>query len=249
MFAARGIAICLSVFALLYFALSLAVHWQWRRIWVYSRRFPARRCANLLFTWRMFPLGAAAAITLAFAAPSFLLLEPRSIDEPMGVIPLGFGLCGVTIVLVGLGNAARAMVRASRTIARWQNGARVECSGSIPVWRIPRALPTLVAAGIVRPKVLLSHRAELVLTPDELKTAVRHELAHVRRLDNLKKLFLCLAVFPGMAELEASWREASEMAADDGAVSSASEALDLAAVLIKLSRSGPLERRQSLQRL
>jgi hypothetical protein len=44
-----------------------------------------------------------------------------------------------------------------------------------------------------------------------------------------------------MAELEASWREASEMAADDAAVSSASEALDLAAALIKLSRLGPLE--------
>jgi hypothetical protein len=41
--------------------------------------------------------------------------------------------------------------------------------------------------------------------------------------------------------LESAWREASEMAADDAAVSSASEALDLAAAVIKLSRLTPLE--------
>jgi len=47
--------------------------------------------------------------------------------------------------------------------------------------------------------------------------------------------------FPGMAGLENSWREAIEMAADDAAVSSASEALDLAAAVIKLSRLTPLQ--------
>ena len=44
-----------------------------------------------------------------------------------------------------------------------------------------------------------------------------------------------------MADLETSWREASEMAADDAAVSNLSEALDLAAALVKMSRLGPLE--------
>ena len=67
------------------------------------------------------------------------------------------------------------------------------------------------------------------------------KLMHVRRRDNLRKLILRLVAFPGMAELERAWREASEMAADDAAVSSAAEALDLAAALIKLSRLTPLE--------
>ena len=241
MFAARGVAVCLSVFALLYVALSLAVCGLWRRIWFYGQRFLARRGANLLFAWRMFPLAAAAATTLVFAVPSFLLLEPRAIDEPVGVIPLAWGLCGLMLILAGAGNAARAMVRASKTIARWQSGASVDRSGSVLLLRVSRAFPTFVAAGILRPKLLLSHRAEFVLTPKELQAALQHELAHVRRLDNLRKLLLCFAPFPGMAELEASWREASEMAADDAAVSSASEALDLAAARIKLSRLGPLE--------
>ncbi len=45
-----------------------------------------------------------------------------------------------------------------------------------------------------------------------------------------------------MGSLELAWLEATEMAADDQAVSNAGEALDLAAALIKLSRfaSGPL---------
>jgi hypothetical protein len=42
--------------------------------------------------------------------------------------------------------------------------------------------------------------------------------------------------FPGMAELESAWHDASEMAADEEAVSSASEALDLASAVIRLSR-------------
>jgi hypothetical protein len=43
-----------------------------------------------------------------------------------------------------------------------------------------------------------------------------------------------------MAGLEAAWLEATEMAADDAAVSNPGEALDLAAALIKLSRLVPL---------
>jgi beta-lactamase regulating signal transducer with metallopeptidase domain len=74
------------------------------------------------------------------------------------------------------------------------------------------------------------------LTEPELKSALRHEFVHVRRRDNLRKLIFRLIAFPGMAELEAAWCEATEMAADDGAVSSSSEALDLAGAVIKLSR-------------
>ena len=39
-----------------------------------------------------------------------------------------------------------------------------------------------------------------------------------------------------MKQLECAWRELTEMAADDAAVTSACEALDLAAAVIKLSR-------------
>jgi len=106
----------------------------------------------------------------------------------------------------------------------------------VPVLRISRAIPAMTASGIVRPKILLSGLAESMLTAKELQTSLRHELAHVHRRDNLKKLILRCVPFPGMRVLEGTWLEATEMAADDAAVSNAGEALDLASALIKLSR-------------
>jgi len=88
---------------------------------------------------------------------------------------------------------------------------------------------------------LVSHSAESMLTANEMQTALKHEVAHVSRRDNLKKLLLRFVAFPGMRGLEGTWLEATEMAADDAAVASASEALDLAAALIKLSQLGAVE--------
>ena len=247
MFAVRGIAVSFSIFVLLYGALSLAVWGVWRRVWLASQRYSTRRCADLLFALRLLPFVLAAGVTLALAVPSFLLLEPRAVDEPMGAAPLVLGLCGIAVLFVGMSKAAAAWLRASRTVAGWSNEARAIASGpvdsrdSIPVLRIPGAAPPLTAAGILRPSVWLSGAAEFVLTERELKTALRHEAVHIRRRDNLRKLILRLVTFPGMAELESVWRDVTEMAADDAAVSSASEALDLAAAVIKLSRLAPLE--------
>jgi len=244
MFAARGIAVCFSVFVMVYCVLSLAVGCTWRRVSsrLHSQRHPVRRIADFLFALRMFPLITAAVITAAFTVPSFLLLEPRAIDEPVGAIPLALGLCGAVLGIFGLVNAAIAVRRASRAIATWTGGAQpVEANAPVPVLRISPTIPAMTAAGIVRPRVLLSGAAEFMLTAGELQTALNHEVAHVRRRDNLKKLLFRLVAFPGMRGLEAAWLEATEMAADDAAVSNAGEALDLAAALIKLSRLGPVE--------
>jgi beta-lactamase regulating signal transducer with metallopeptidase domain len=246
-FALRGIAVSLSVFVMLYSALSVAVCGVWRRVWLGSQRYSARRCADLLFTLRLLPLALAAGATLVLAVPSFLLLEPRAGDEPTSITPVVLGLCGMVVLLAGVWKAASALVRVSRIVARWSNEAGaigsspVDSMNSISVLRISAAAPPLTAAGILRTSVWLSRAAESVLTGRELETALRHEVAHVRRRDNLRKLVLRLVAFPGMGELENAWREATEMAADDAAVSSVSEALDLAAAVIKLSRLAPLE--------
>lgn len=252
MFALRGIAVSFSVFAIVYCVLSLAVLIGWRAVWQRSQRHPVRRIADLLFALRVFPLAAAAAITAAFTVPSFLLLEPRAIDEPLGAIPLVLGIFGAGLGIFGVVNAALALGRVSRTVATWTAAAQpVESGVPVPVLRISTdvsamkapsanlpaiAFPPMTAAGIVRPRVLLSGIAEAMLTANELQTALKHEVAHVHRRDNLKKLLLRFVAFPGMAGLEAAWLEATEMAADDAAVASAGEALDLAAALIKLSR-------------
>lgn len=242
MFAARGIAVSFSVFVMVYCVLSLAVCFTWRKLWFYTPKHPVRRIADFLFALRMFPLATATVITAAFTVPSFLLLEPRGIDEPIGKVPLAMGICGALLGIIGLVNAGLALRKASRTLSAWTSEAQpVKAAAPIPVLRISRTFPAMTAAGIVRPKVLLSGTAEFVLTANELQIALNHEVAHVRRRDNLKKLLLRFVAFPGMASLEAAWLEATEMAADDAAVSNAGEALDLAAALIQLSRLGPVE--------
>jgi len=242
MFAARGIAVSFSVFAMVYCVLSLAVCLAWRPVWLRLQRRPIRRIADLLFTLRMLPLATAAIITAAFTVPSFVLLEPRAIEEPLGEIPLVLGIFGAGLGILGIVNAGTALRRASRTVSTWTSAAQpVESSAPVPVLRISQVVPAMTATGIVRPKVLLSCVAEFLLTANELRTALNHEIAHVRRRDNLKKLLLRLVAFPGMSGLEAAWLEATEMAADDAAVSTAGEALDLAAALIKLSRLGLVE--------
>lgn len=249
MFAARGVAVSLSVFVLVYCALSLAVCLGWRRFWLQSQRRPARQIADVLLTLRMFPLATAAVITAAFTVPSFLLLEPRTIDEPLGGIPLMLGIAGAALGIFGMMNAGVALRRTSRTVASWEAEAQpvdLDTCSPVPVLRIFPAVPALTTAGIVRPRVLMSGVAEFLLTGNELQTALNHELAHVRRRDNLKKLLLRFVAFPGMAGLEAAWFEAIEMAADDAAVESAGQALDLAAALIKLSRLGPADARADL---
>jgi Zn-dependent protease with chaperone function len=242
MFAARGIAVSFSVFVMVYCIFSLAVIAVWRTIRLHSQRHPVRRVADLLFALRMFPLVTAAIITAAFTVPSFVLLEPRAIDEPLGGIPLVLGICGAGLGIFGIVNAGIALRKASRTVSTWTSAAQAIVSfAPVPVLRISQAVPAMIAAGIVHPKVLLSVAAESLLSADELQTALNHEIAHVRRRDNLKKLLLRSVAFPGMRNLETAWLEATEMAADDAAVSSPSEALDLAAALIKLSRLSPVE--------
>jgi len=240
MFAARGIAISFSVFVIVYGVLSLAVCLTWRKVWRYRQRYPVRWIANLLFALRMSPLATAAVITLAVTVPSFLWLEPRAIDESMGAIPLALSVGGAALGIFGVLNMGMAVRRTERAISVWIRKAQpVEATAALPVLRLSSAVPAIVAAGIVRPRILLSAAAESALTPRELESALNHEAAHVRRQDNLKKLLLRLVTFPGMRGLEAAWLEASEIAADDAAVSNAAEALDLAAALIKLSRLPP----------
>jgi Zn-dependent protease with chaperone function len=57
----------------------------------------------------------------------------------------------------------------------------------------------------------------------------------------MKKLFFRFCPFPGMPQLESAWSQAAELSADDAAVSTQDDAVDLAAALVKLSRLVPVE--------
>jgi len=247
MFAARCIGVSLAIFVLLYVFLSLLISRGWKLMRRALRPRSAGSGADLLFALRVLPLGLSAFVTLAFTVPSFLLLEPHSTGEAIGTAPLALGLCCLVLLGAGVARAALAQLRASRALAEWLSGSALmqsqtrESGTGVPIFRTGNDAPTLTVAGLCAPKVLVSEAAIAALNARELRTALRHEIAHASRYDNLRKLLFRFSVFPSMSELEYAWSEETEMAADDAAVSSFHDALDLAAALIKVSRLGPVE--------
>jgi Zn-dependent protease with chaperone function len=242
MFVLRGIAVSLTFFVLLYGLLSALVTVAWRSVgWL---RATEQTLAALLFALRILPLTASVIITFTFVVPSFQLLEPRSIDEGMGVMPLTLGICALVLIACGCFRVIGAQTRTSRVVARWLQGAHpLDVNAGAPslTLRSRSETPPLTLVGVRRPRVLVSESAVTLLNHDELHIALKHELAHMRSCDNLKKLVFRFCPFPGMDKLESAWSEAAERAADDAAVSKLDDALDLAAALVKISRLVPVE--------
>ena len=234
MFVARGIVVCLAFFAVMYGALSLLVGSAWRL----RQRLPSRESANspsLLFALRIFPFALSALVAVFFTFPSFWLMERKSLDEEATTFCLA--ACALVLLAAGLGRALRATTLTNRALRHWSRKSNISNESNGASLSAANGAPALMLVGVCRPKVMVSDMANAVLTENELRVAIRHELGHRRSWDNLKKLLINATPFPGMHGLERAWREAAEVAADSSAVNSRQDALDLAAALIKLSRS------------
>lgn len=244
MFALRGIAVSLTFFVLLYCLLSALVAVAWRALQLLHAKEKSQ--AGLLFALRVLPLVASAVITFVFVVPSFQLLEPRSInaDEGIGAMPFALGVCALLLIACGCFRVITAQTRTSRVVARWLEGAHplnVDASAQTVTFCSRREAPPLTLVGVRRPRVLVSEATVALLSHDELHIALKHELAHMRSRDNLKKLVFRFCPFPGMARLESAWSQTAELAADDAAVLNLNDAVDLAAALVKLSRLVPVD--------
>jgi beta-lactamase regulating signal transducer with metallopeptidase domain len=234
-FAARGLMVSLAFFATVYCPLSLLTLLAWwgaKRI----RLASDATFANLAFGLRIFPFAFSAVVTVFFTFPSFWLMERPSLDEDAGTFILA--LCSLCIFGAGLFRVVRIQRRTKIAVRQWLAGtAKSDCGAHTPILSASHGAPPLVLVGIRRPRVMISDKAATVLTEGELQVAVQHEIGHARSWDNLKKVLVSASPFPGMGGLERAWHEAAELAADDRAVTNRQEALDLAAALIKLSRS------------
>jgi Zn-dependent protease with chaperone function len=241
MFGLRALMVMLGFFGAVYCLLSLAVACVWRG----AASLRRNRCQNsaigrprLLFALRVFPLVGSAFLTLAFALPAFLRLESGAMDEDPGT--LLFSTCTLLLLAAGWLRVAAAQARASRVVADWLEGEPApdaDRSSTPPA----RQVPPLLLYGVSTPRVLASDMAVALLSPDELRVAVQHEVGHIRSRDNLKKLLFCATAFPGMATLEQAWQNAAEFAADEAAVGNRDDAVDLASALIKLADLVPLQ--------
>src|SRR5215471_17106768 len=153
MFALRGIAVSLALFWLSYCALSAMVACGWRYL-NRVRDLSLGTSAATLFAVRMFPLAASAVAVLVFAAPSFVLLEPRGTDEEIGIAPLVLGICCVVFFGIALARLVRAQARTSRVIAGWLQGARaLEIGAMAPTFQAQADIPPLALAGVCRPRL------------------------------------------------------------------------------------------------
>ncbi len=231
-FAARGLLVSLAFFAVLYSSLSMLIVMGWRvAAWRRVRPF-----AGLSFALRIVSFALSAVVTVFFTFPSFWLMERRSLDEDGGTFVLA--ACALVIVGAGVLRFLRDRARTRRAVQQWRLRTwNADGTGVKPVLGAAQGGPALMLAGILQPRVMISDAAASVLSDDELQVAIRHELGHRRSWDNLKKVLISATPFPGMRGIETAWREAAEMAADDAAVGNRQDALDLAAALIKLSRS------------
>lgn len=236
MYFIRCSVIALSVFFLVYIGLSLLVGAGWRALHGDGRRVSSAAA----YGFRILPLLVAFVAVVLFTIPSFFRFEPRWDDEPIGVAVLALAASGSAIVIFGIFNMLLAWTRTRRSVSSWiADSQTLKLEAAVPAFQTCESAPLLAVAGLCRPTLLVSGCARRLLDDSELEVAIRHELAHVQRRDNLKKLVLCACPFPFLGALEHAWLEAAEINADDDAVCDEPSALDLASALLKLSRLSP----------
>ncbi len=235
MFYLRGVMVALGFFGVVYCLLSLLVVCVWRCARLLWRNFTPGR-ARLLFAVRILPLAGSAFVTLVFALPAFLRLE-RAIDEDLGTYLFSF--CTLLLLAAAWIRVVTAQAGASRVVAHWLEGAHALHTDATGPALQCRKGPPLLLYGLSTPVVLASEAAVALLSSDELRVAVQHEIGHMRSRDNLKKLLVYATSFPGMAGLEQAWQDAAEFAADEAAVASSDDAVELASALIKLADLAP----------
>jgi len=156
-------------------------------------------------------------------------------------MPIALGTAALSLIAWGCHRVISAQTRTSRIVARWLAGSQPLGGGARAfTLRARHDAPPLTLVGMRQPRVLVSESTLELLAADELEVALRHELAHIRSYDNLRKLVFRFCPFPGMAPLDAAWSQAAELAADDAAILNVNDALNLAAALVKLSRLLPV---------
>jgi len=155
---------------------------------------------------------------------------------------LSLAVIGALALIVLIVRAGRLMLSTRRWLREQKNAAQLlpASSSRAALYRTNRASSLLAVAGMFRPVIFLSADVADALSPQEVDAAIRHELAHVRALDNLKQFLLKVTHLPRwirpLHELDHAWTQSSEIAADERALAAGAAPLDLSAALIKVAR-------------
>lgn len=167
---------------------------------------------------------------------------------------VGAWLAGAALLLAraasGLWGVARLRRRSIPAPPSLQRAATVLAHRmgleEVPVRVVPDVLSPL-AAGVLRPVVLLPAGLLLKLPPGQIEALVAHELAHVRRHDYLVNVVQAVAeallfYHPAVWWVSARLREARELCADDLALAALDDRLTYARALTELAavRAAPV---------
>lgn len=248
MFYALACVLCLAV---LFIVLAGATLLAWLGLWS-GKRFlhflSAGGRANLLFLLRALPFFLACLAALGFALPAFLRFEPRSSNEMVGWRLLALAALGALATGLVFVRSWRIIHATQCAQKQWRSRSRqFKISGvDVPLYCVDAPAPLLAVTGWLRPRIFVAQTVIEKLSSRELFAAIAHELAHVSAGDNLKQLVLKTSGTPrwlnSFRSSDTSWLNASEMAADEGALSSGASALDLGSALVKV---GGLSRQAS----
>lgn len=202
--------------------------------------------ADRLLKLRLLP-ALASLLALVLTALSFVGFEERESPEPVGMLLTVLGGIGALLIagsflrLIGLEWATRTTRR------KWLSTARPISLpyATIPAYEVSSRFPLVAVVGVFRPILVIAQPILTQCTPDELAAIVAHEEGHVDRRDNLRRAILSalpdvLHWLPVSRRIEATWDEATEQRADDGAARvGPGGRLYLANALIRVARMVP----------
>jgi Zn-dependent protease with chaperone function len=242
----RLVCLCFAAFFLVHTAVGMLVVLTTGTAVRAVRGMPSRRAERLLFILRLLPLALAIFMVLGVCVPSYLWLETEVSGEEVGALCLVAAILACAQFAFSLTRGLRAAARTRRHARVWELAAQVSQLPGVaaPVWILDTRPPVLALAGVFHSQVVISRPVIQTLTSQQLAAALRHEEAHRRSHDNLKRLCLMLSptLVPGMnafTPLERAWARFSEWAADDEAVAGSPESsLSLAAALVRVARLG-----------
>ena len=240
----RLLCLCLGAFFVVHLAVALVVACAAPAAVGVAGRMRASRAATFLLVLRLLPAAVGLAAVAGLCAPSYLLLEPRATGEEVGFGFLAAAAFGAAICAAALWRAASALWSLASCRRYFERTGRRESIGGGSIVVLQEQSPFLGLAGLFRPELVVSRAVLNSLTPDELRSAVEHERAHLASRDNLKRLLLLLAPDPlplwaGLGSIDSAWRRFTEWAADDWAADGDTErCVSLAAALVRVARLG-----------
>jgi len=236
--------LCLASFFLLHLALGLLVSLMAPWVIRTAFRLEARLAARLLLALRLLPAGLAALVVAGICTPSYLWLEPQASAEEVGWGCRVAAILGLGVLSLSGVRGSGAHRRGNRYIRQCESRGRQTRLGGerMPVCLVTGEAPLVALTGIFRHRLMISELVPRALSPRQLAAVLRHERAHGRSRDNLKRLLILLSpdLLPFsrvFGELERAWALAAEWAADDRATEgNRRRALTLASALVRVAR-------------